>query len=136
MSARRRFMVFTDTSHAAAASVTEKVPSLAFYHDCYSLRNDTAHEGRAVDHENLDGAINAYRGLRDWVLKRTLATAQRFPRTAILVHGPAGLSEHGAITGTVEQTFKDIRAAQEYAFWLPHDLNRSFPVVTRSPPRP
>ncbi len=93
-----------------------------YVQDCYDLRNDTTHEGRHVDVEEIDAAFAAYSALRRAVEARTMATAERYPRTAILIHGPAGLRKHGAIRGRVEETLRDITSNREISFWLPWDL--------------
>jgi hypothetical protein len=102
--------------------MTPTVLGRCYVRDCYELRNDTAHEGRHVTSEQLDAAIAAYDGLRRAVEELTIATAETYPRTAILVHGHAGLEEAGALTGRVEQELKAIQEEKVVAFWLPYDL--------------
>jgi hypothetical protein len=90
--------------------------------DCYDLRNETAHEGRKVDAEQLDAALDAYEGLRQAVERLTLASAQTFPRTALMVHGPVGMKKADALSGAVADELERIGAEGEVAFWLPPDL--------------
>ncbi len=95
----------------------------ATYHrDCYTLRNETAHEGRTVSAEDLDAALDAYDALRRAVEELTVATRDRFPRTALLVHGAAGLERAGVLHGRVLDELEAARAEGALAFWLPHDL--------------
>jgi hypothetical protein len=97
-------------------------PWTRYVHDCYDIRNETAHEGRQVTSAELDDAISAYDGLRRYVEQRTIATAVRYPRTALMVHGTVGLRQAGVLHGPVAEVVDAIRAEDAAAFWLPHDL--------------
>lgn len=52
----------------------------------------------------------------------TLATRARYPRTALLVHGPVGLRLAEALDGAAAEELARIQKAGELAFWLPFDL--------------
>jgi hypothetical protein len=74
------------------------------------------------DAEELDAALDAYEGLRQAVERLTLASAQTFPRTALMVHGPVGMKRADALSGAVADELERIGAEGEVAFWLPPDL--------------
>ena len=93
-----------------------------YFRDCYEMRNETAHEGRQVGVDDLDAAIDAYTAMRSSVEKLTLATADIYPRTALMVHGPRGLEVAGALAGRVADELKAIVQEGALAFWLPKDL--------------
>jgi hypothetical protein len=89
---------------------------------CYDVRNETTHEGRSITFEELDGALDAYEDLRRAVEDLTAATADTYPRTALMVHGPVGLAKRGALVGRVADELVVIQDEAEAAFWLPADL--------------
>ncbi|MDT7537877.1 MAG: hypothetical protein QOI82_1462 [Actinomycetota bacterium] len=93
-----------------------------YYQDCYQLRNDIAHEGRQVNADELDAALDAYEALRAACVELTIATAETYPRTALLVNGSVGLQKAGALHGAVAAELAAIRQAKALAFWLPADL--------------
>lgn len=97
-------------------------PWAQYVRDCYEIRNETTHEGRHVSSEELDGALLAYYGLRRTIERLTLATAQCYPRTALLVHGPVGMQKAKALTGRVAEELAKIQGEGSLAFWLPPDL--------------